>query len=114
METSGLKEILELMNIKEKDTSKDYKYDFNYDRHIYKYNLSRNTNVKDRVEQILDIQIQNDELILWAIINEKLPKTEFQFDIFGTGWELEEYKGIYLKTVQHGRMVWHIFLREGE
>ena len=68
-----------------------------------------------RGAQILDIQMQGDIPVLWAIVNPKKPSRKYVFHVFGTGYEMLDYEKkhyVYVGTVQQRGMmtlVWHIF-----
>lgn len=77
---------------------------------IYKYKIDSGVEIEEPIEKILDIQIQNGFIVLWAIVSDRQPKSKILFKIFGTGWEVDDFPGIYLKTVQdYEGYVWHIF-----
>ena len=77
---------------------------------IYKYKIDSGVEIDEPIEKILDIQIQNGFIVLWAIVSGRQPKSKILFKIFGTGWEVDDFPGIYLKTVQdYEGYVWHIF-----
>jgi hypothetical protein len=83
---------------------------------IYKYLLRDGVTIEAPIEHILDVQIQNGEIVAWATINDRQPNRKLLFKIFGTGWEFpDDFEfGTYLKTVQDGPWVWHIFATEIE
>lgn len=77
---------------------------------IYKYKIDNEVEIDEPIEKVLDIQIQNGFIVLWAIVSDRQPKSKILFKIFGTGWEVDDFPGIYLKTVQdYEGYVWHIF-----
>jgi hypothetical protein len=91
---------------------------------IYKYPLSMDIhhNLVAELEmpksaKILDIQMQGNMPVIWAIVNPKKEKRKYIFHVFGTGFELEDYDKKhyeYVKTVQQHTLmgsilVWHIF-----
>jgi hypothetical protein len=61
--------------------------------------------------KIIDVQEQNGNICLWAIVdpNNELSKVETR--AIGTGMNVPEGYN-YLSTVQQGVFVWHIFFRE--
>ena len=62
--------------------------------------------------KVLDIQVQNETAMIWAIVNPKHSTRKRVFHVFGTGFEMEDYEKKhydYIKTVQNGPLVWHIF-----
>ena len=77
---------------------------------IYKYKIDSGVEIDEPIEKVLDIQIQNGFIMLWAIVSDRQPKSKILFKIFGTGGEVDDFPGIYLKTVQdYEGYVWHIF-----
>ena len=78
---------------------------------IYKYKIDNGVEIDEPIEKVLDIQIQNGFIVLWAIVSDRQPKSKILFKIFGTGWEEEDFPGKYLKTLQDpAGFVWHIFV----
>ena len=90
-------------------------------KRIYKYKLT-STAEEQRLQLpfdavILDVQIQNGRLCLWAVVDPDKDNLSRCFRVFGTGWDLPyrfttRYK--HLKTVQDGGFVWHVFEVIGE
>ncbi len=88
---------------------------------IYKYNLRFSNSEKESLElpidsEILSCQLQNDEIMLWVLINPNEQKTDLHFfDIFGTGHEIGCDMGIsrkFLNTLQFANgLVFHLFER---
>ena len=64
--------------------------------------------------KILDIQMQNGNPVLWALVDTDMSeiKAEVKINMYGTGWEIYEnvLEDEYLATVQEGELVWHFFL----
>lgn len=61
---------------------------------------------------VLDIQVQNNSLCLWALIDTTIPLETRRFRIFGTGnpFDLgDEWSCEFIATVQMPPFVWHIF-----
>jgi hypothetical protein len=88
-----------------------YKYPLGNDIHhngVYEVEMPKAAN-------ILDIQYQGNNPVIWAIVNPKKEKRIYTFHVFGTGFELSDYDKKhyhYVKTVQqpsHYNLVWHIF-----
>lgn len=87
---------------------------------IYKYELElegKQTLELPRESNILDIQIQYNKLVMWALVPIEFAPVPRVFEILGTGSLAPEYprtKREHLKTFQVGPYVWHIFeLKEG-
>lgn len=62
--------------------------------------------------QILTAQMQNENLVIWAIINAQEEKKENRnIVIIGTGHVVGDIANInhYINTIQVGAMVWHLF-----
>lgn len=86
-------------------------------RSIYKYSLNPYAKIEGCIEKFLDIQIQNEIPVIWAIVDTELVSRKFYIYCYGTGWELnkDEARGDYLGTVQDNEgYVWHYFLEEIE
>lgn len=86
---------------------------------IYKYplNIEGYTTIKAKFAQILDIQMQFDKPVLWAVVDENMEESDITLVSVGTGWPLsstEEWT--YFKTIQEaeGALIWHFFIVENE
>lgn len=81
---------------------------------IYKYHLLPDggcTTLIGKFKQFLDVQVQNDEICIWAIVDDEL--SEIQIDVYtiGTGWTItDDYS--YFRTVQQEEFVWHVFFKK--
>ena len=97
-------------------------------RKIFKYRLEEGgqTTIAAYWGELLDIQVQEDNIVLWASVapyctdimgethkREDKPTTLI-FTAVGTGWEYKNRNiGEYFKTVQMpSGLVWHIFVKE--
>lgn len=62
----------------------------------------------------LSVQMQGDTITLWAIVNPSGQKYHRRVFIVGTGTALPDVithpYTKYVGTVQHGALVWHVFL----
>lgn len=85
---------------------------------IYKYALELEDEqiiTLKRGAEILSAQEQNDQLVLWALVDPDRQDEKVKFYIAGTGNPLPfpgpytRYLYEYIDTVQQGRFVWHIF-----
>lgn len=83
---------------------------------VWKYPLDFATGIRLNMPvgaKILDAQMQDDKITLWALVNTSNDVEKRSFAIVGTGWDLDEEflsKGpVYIATVQKGAYVWHIF-----
>lgn len=111
------------MQIKKSDVLFENSY-----RKIYKYKLEEGgqTAIAAYWGELLDIQVQEDDIVLWASVapyytdimgethkREDKPRTLI-FTAIGTGWEYKTPNiGTYFKTVQMPTgCVWHIFVQE--
>jgi len=59
----------------------------------------------------LSVEIQNNALMLWALVDENLTPTPRKIAIYGTGNPIEPHPGDFIATVQTngGSLVWHVF-----
>ena len=62
--------------------------------------------------EIMDIQFQNNNLVMWALVDPESEPIEVKINMYGTGWEIHNttIKDEYLATVQNGDLVWHFFM----
>lgn len=83
---------------------------------IYKYILA----IVDKQQlalpsgaQVLSVQVQHGELVLWALVNTSNRPKPRAFYIFGTGNPIpDDAIGPFTKhlaSVQMGSLVWHVF-----
>jgi hypothetical protein len=75
---------------------------------IYKYEVDTIVVMPDKAE-ILTVQLQNGSPWIWALVDTSEELVERNFNIVGTGWELEEFNHKYITTFQNGSYVWHVF-----
>jgi hypothetical protein len=65
---------------------------------------------------ILTIDVQHDQVFIWAVVTPGSPMEERHFNFYPTGLEIpsSENMGRYWKTVHlfNGRLVFHIFEKE--
>ena len=61
--------------------------------------------------KILDVQIQNDQPQLWALVDESAYKDRIKIGIYGTGAPIPDEPGEYISTFQvyNGALVFHAF-----
>jgi hypothetical protein len=80
---------------------------------IFKYNIQ----VTDGVQtvaipsrgKILHLGVQNDQICVWVLVNQRAPLEDFKFQVFGTGHTISEEMRTYVGTVHIGPFVWHVF-----
>lgn len=84
---------------------------------IYKYNLSVTDTQDLEIDykaKILDVQIQDGHLNLWALIDTNRGKGVKTIRIFGTGHGIAgNLQLTHLATVQDRGYVWHVFEEHG-
>jgi hypothetical protein len=81
---------------------------------IYKYEIDTIV-VMPKGAEILSVQIQHGKPHMWALVDNKEQLEERQFNIIGTGWEMDFTNNKYIDTFQDGNLVWHVFEEvEGE
>ena len=61
--------------------------------------------------KMLDVQMQNGYVCLWALCDENNAQQERQIAIYGTGHPMPDYPGEYVATFQmdDGALVFHVF-----
>jgi hypothetical protein len=86
---------------------------------IFKYTLKVDGDLQkilmDNEGEILTVQIQNDEITMWVLVNPEKNTEERYFEVFGTGHSIYYDMGIdrkYINTCQDSLgLVWHVFER---
>lgn len=84
-------------------------------KRIYKYPIEI-TDVQNVMlpfgAEILCVQFQQEQLCLWAIVNDNTPEPRTIY-IFGTGHDMDDTPRRYIGTVQQhgGALIWHVFER---
>lgn len=62
--------------------------------------------------QILSVQVQNDILCMWAIVDDyDIDVVNIKINIVGTRNPIENNLGVFIDTVQNNGFVWHVFAR---
>lgn len=84
-------------------------------KRIYKYNLKlqETQSIKAPITKVLCVQMQHNELVLWAEVDTGKVEKELFVVIVGTGHEIPEHAEQYISTVQDGYYVWHVYIRGG-
>ena len=81
---------------------------------IFKYELA----ITDRQivkmplpDELLDIQIQDGQPVLWAMVNPDEEEVELPILCYGTGLDIKNMGmlGDYIATIQKDGFVWHFF-----
>lgn len=62
--------------------------------------------------QPLDVQLQDEEPMLWALVETAAPTKPRKFVVVPTGAAFDPYGWRYVATLQTPPYVWHIFARE--
>lgn len=60
--------------------------------------------------QVLSVQFQAGELMMWALVTPDAPKVERTIHTYGTGHQVPVDPGTHIGTVQQGGLVWHLFI----
>ena len=81
-------------------------------KRIYKYSIETTSRAqKLRLPvgyEILDIQMQNEEICLWARVDIEKPTQVLPIRVYATGEDVDAHSR-YLKTVQQGALMLHVF-----
>lgn len=80
-------------------------------RQIYKYSLKEP--IIGHIEKFLHLDYQYDEPVVWAIVDDDIPKRSFAAICSGTGWPIADFQNIdsYIGTLQDDDgYVWHYFI----
>ena len=77
---------------------------------IWKYDLENPTQeiLMPEDARILTVQMQNESLCLWALVDTDKPRICREFQVYGTGHTIQSNVKDYLGTVQMGSLVWHV------
>ena len=59
--------------------------------------------------RILTVHEQNDEVVIWALVDPKAPLETRRFNIHPTGYSEVSGLETYIGTVHIGSFVWHVF-----
>lgn len=59
--------------------------------------------------KILYVDIQNNKLALWAVVDPDKPIESIHIQLIGTGHSIEMENKNYIGTIIDGSFVWHIF-----
>lgn len=80
---------------------------------IYKYKLIiTDSQVIDMPPgEILTVQLQDGQPVLWTLVNEKLAHVKREVEFFGTGHDVPDGNRKYIGTFQQSGFVWHVFER---
>ena len=82
---------------------------------IYKYPIDeiKGTITLPVGSNILDIEYQEGNLFLWALVDTNTKETqEIELEIYGTGWDIKNPDQLkHLKTLHHRGFVFHVFSR---
>lgn len=81
-------------------------------RAIFKYHITKENNGLIEMPEgsnVVSCQLQNGIITIWAIVDESKPLVKRQFDVYGTGWDVDA-RNTFIGTVQdNDGLVWHIF-----
>ena len=77
---------------------------------IWKWRLEPETTIRmPQDAKVLDVQVQDNEPQLWALLDTDSPDCSRTFRSFSTGVELPDNPGEYVDTFQLGELVFHVF-----
>ena len=80
---------------------------------IWKYEIKgmRSIEMPEGAE-ILTVQNQNNNIVLWILVNPNAEKETRIFEVYGTGHIIQQnnkFEREYTGTCQIGEYVWHVF-----
>ncbi len=83
---------------------------------VYKYQLTTNRETQLELPKgadILKVDVQNDTVCLWAMVDPNAKKEARTFEVFGTGHPMPDFNRRFINTffVQGGTYVFHAFER---
>ena len=84
---------------------------------VFKYSLSLVAHQTIRVPEgirILSVQMQQDTIQMWGLVDDKATNRNLEILIFGTGHDIIDGDDLmYLGTLQPrtGMLVWHVFAK---
>ncbi len=81
-------------------------------KRIFKYPLEitdKQTIAMPANAELLSVQVQNQQLCLWALVDTMLPERETEIAIYGTGNPIPDNTGWHIDTCQLNGLVWHVF-----
>jgi len=79
---------------------------------IYKYTVTK-VPFQNKIEMpkgasILSVNMQGENYCMWALVDTKSETEEREFDIVGTGWELDKNYSYIGTCFANDGFVWHI------
>ena len=81
-------------------------------KEIYKYTLQtcdQELTVKHK-SRLLSLQVQNDEVVMWCLVDPNEKDDTIKIQVFGTGWVVENDTELgHIGTVQLNGLAWHYF-----
>ena len=62
--------------------------------------------------EIMDIQLQDDKLVMWALVDPVSDDITVKIESYFTGEKVDtnDFKSEYIATIQHDGLVWHFFM----
>ena len=77
---------------------------------IWKYEVSPVTELDMPAgAEVLDLQVQNGVPAMWALVDPNAVKVKRFFRMYGTGHEMPNNPGKYVRTFQTQGLVFHVF-----
>jgi hypothetical protein len=64
----------------------------------------------------LKVEVQDDQLFLWCLVDKHQPVKDYQVFVVGTGYEVSDTitEHMFVNTVHAWPFVWHIFINHEE
>ena len=86
-------------------------------KRIFKYILdAANQVIEIPSETILSVEEQNEEIVVYAIVDTDIEPIKYEFGINGTGnsitFEIEHFKFLGTVKMHNGSLMFHVFYRK--
>lgn len=88
--------------------------------HVFKYQIPLKEGISELQMPskwaICDVNHQEGQIFIWAMVDIHAPLKTYKFMIHGTGWKIDDVENLYfLKTVHMpDGLVWHVFAVQEE
>lgn len=87
-------------------------------KRIFKYELEvkDNQTLEIASDDILSVQEQNEEVVVYALVDTERPSVKYEFSMNGTGnpinFDIENFKFLGTVKMYDGSLMYHVFYRK--